>query len=152
MRVAHQTKSRTAVIPEAPVGRVLERRAYVRARLELPLSVSRIAGQATCEAPALHIHNISSSGAYFIYPKKVAPGTPLTLEVSLIEERPRHRSVRMCVDAHVVRVKSAGRPGWHGLAVAFDEIRYMRNGNFAGYPGQASGRRESESAAAPAPR
>lgn len=136
MRVAHQTKSGTTVTPETPVGRVLERRAYVRARLELPLSVCRIAGQATCDAPALHVQNISASGAYFIYPQRVEPGTPLTLEISLIEERPRHRSVRMCVDAHVVRLKTAGRSGWYGLAVAFDEIRYSRNGHFIGHPEQ----------------
>jgi len=150
MRVAHQTQSRTAAAPEPPVERVLERRAYVRARLKLPLCVSRIAGQAT-EAPTLHVHDISSSGAYFIYPDRIEPGTPMTLEVSLIEERRRHRAVRMCVDAHVVRTKDAGKPGWHGLAVAFDEIRFVRNGHVLEPPVKSNGHRHFSGAAASAP-
>ena len=130
MRVAQQVKSRTAAKIEAPVGRVHERRAYVRARLALPLCVCRIAGQASSATPMLRVHDISSSGAFFMYPDRIEPGTPLVLEVSLIEERPRHRAVRMCVDAHVVRAEAAGKPGWHGLAVAFDDIRYVRNGHY----------------------
>ena len=150
MRVAHQTQSRTAA-PELPVERTFERRAYVRARLKLPLCVCRIAGQAA-EAPTLHVHDISSSGAYFIYPHRVEPGTPVTLEVSLIEERRRHRAVRMCVDAHVVRTTDAGRPGWHGLAVAFDEIRFVRNGQFLEPSAKTNGHRDFSETAASAPR
>lgn len=137
MRVAHQTKSRTTATPEAPVGRIHERRAYVRARLPLPLWVCRIAGQASSIPPMLRIQDISSSGAFFLYPERIDPGTPLSLEVSLIEERRRHRAVRMCVDAHVVRTEAAGKAGWHGLAVAFDDIRYVRNRQFVETPAQS---------------
>jgi hypothetical protein len=127
MRVAHQNKSRTSATPEAPSGRAHERRAYVRARLPLPLWVCRIAGQAGSVPPMLRVHDISSSGAFFLCPEKIDPGTPLSLEVSLVGERRRHRAVRMCVDAHVVRTEAAEKDGWHGLAVAFDDIRYVRN-------------------------
>lgn len=145
MRVAHahRVKSKTAAKTETPVARAQERRGYVRARLALPLHVSRIAGQASSAAPTLHVQDISSSGAFFMYPQRIEPGTPLALEVSLIEERPRHRAVRMCVDAHVVRAETAGKAGWHGLAVAFDDIRYMRNGHFIDPPEPKSGQRHS---------
>src|SRR5579871_2431845 len=112
MRVAHQIRSRPAANPAAPGNRNHERRAYVRARLTLPVWVCRIAGQASPAPPPLRIHDISSSGAFFLYPEKIDPGTPLSLEVSLIEERRRHRAVRMCVDAHVVRAEAAEKSGW----------------------------------------
>lgn len=149
MRVARQTKARNSTktgtrepsrqklpLSSAPrsVGRAHERRAYVRARLPLPLCVCRVAGQASSEPPSLRLRDISSSGAFFLYPEKIEPGTPLALEVSLLEERPRHRAVRMCVDAHVVRAEDRSREGWHGLAVAFDDIRYVRVGHFNAPP------------------
>jgi len=138
MRVAQQVKPRTAAKTEIQVARLRERRAYVRARLALPLCVSRVAGQTSCATPVLRVHDISSSGAFFMYPHRIDPGTPLALEVSLLEERPRHRAVRMCVDAHVVRAEAAGEPGWHGLAVAFDDIRYVRNGHYVKPPALAT--------------
>ena len=149
MRVARQAKSRTAirgvqerdgngngnepafhgaarVSQRAPV-RNRERRAYSRAQVALALSVRRVAGQPSSEAPVLSTIDISSSGALFLYPERIEPGTPLRIEVTLIEERLRHRSVRMCTDAHVVRAQANGKPGWHALAVAFDEIGYVRD-------------------------
>ncbi len=132
MRVARQSKSKTTLASESQIARVLERRAYVRARLPLTLCVARVAGQASSEPPVLRLRDISSSGAFFLYPEKIEPGTPLALEVSLIRERRRHRAVRMCVDAHVVRAEAAGKAGWHGLAVAFDDIRYVRNEDLIG--------------------
>ena len=148
MRVARQAKSRTAtrgvqerdrkgngnepafhgavrVSERAPV-RNRERRAYARAQVALALSVRRVAGQRSSETPALSTIDISSSGALFLYPERIEPGTPLRIEVTLIEERLRHRSVRMCTDAHVVRAQANCKPGWHALAVAFDEIGYVR--------------------------
>lgn len=113
--------------PSSPT-RARERRSYARARLALPISVSRIAGQPNPKTSALRVKDISSSGAFFLYPLRIEPGTPVVLEVSLIEERPRHRAVRMCADAHVVRTQETEKPGWHGLAVVFDDIRYIRNG------------------------
>jgi c-di-GMP-binding flagellar brake protein YcgR len=145
MRVARQAKSRTATIAiqerdrnasafdgaarlskRSPV-RTQERRAYARARMALALSVLRVAGQPSSQPPALRTIDISSSGALFLYPQRIEPGTPLRIEVTLIEERLRHRAVRMRTDAHVVRAQTNGKPGWHALAVAFDEIGYLRD-------------------------
>jgi hypothetical protein len=106
--------------------RTQERRAYARARMELSLSVRRVAGQPSDRPIALHTVDISPSGAFFLYPHRIDPGTPLLIEVALLEQRRRHSAVRMSTDAHVVRAQPSGRPGWHGLAVAFDDIRYLR--------------------------
>jgi c-di-GMP-binding flagellar brake protein YcgR len=149
MRVARQAKSRTATrgaqerdrngngnesafhgatrVSNRAQARTRERRAYERAQMALALSVRRIAGQPSSEALSLRTIDISSSGALFLYPERIEPGTPLRIEVTLIEERLRHRAVRMCTDAHVVRAQSNGKPGWHALAVAFDEIGYVRD-------------------------
>jgi len=153
MRVARQAKARTTSTqtsqeqvpverPSVPPGltrlpghaarRTSERREYARARLALSLSVSRIAGQAIARRAILRTKDISSSGAFFLYPRRIAPGTPLALEVSLLDGRPRHRAVRMCTEAHVVRAKAVGKPGWYGLAVAFDDIRYHRDESLLG--------------------
>jgi PilZ domain-containing protein len=147
MRVARQAKSRTATrgipererngheppfpgaahVPKRVPVRSRERRAYPRAQMALSLSVRRVAGQPCPDPLALRTIDISSSGALFPYPEWIEPGTPLRIEVTLIEERLRHRAVRMCSDAHVVRAQANGKPGWHALAVAFDEIGYVRD-------------------------
>jgi hypothetical protein len=90
------------------------------------LAVRNVAGQLSPRPLTVHTKNISSSGAYFLYPEWIEPGTPVAIEVSLLVQRRRHRAVRMCTDAHVVRAQPGGKPGWHGLAVAFDDIRFVR--------------------------
>jgi hypothetical protein len=95
--------------------------------MALSLSVRRVAGQPSSQPLALRTINISSGGASFLYPQRIEPGTPLRVEVTLIEERLRHRAVRMCTDACVVRAEAAGKPDWHTLAVVFDEIAYERD-------------------------
>lgn len=144
MRVARQAKSRTTTeiqeqdrnelallgaprMSKNKLARSRERRAYARAQMSLSLSVLRVAGQPSSEPLALRTIDISSSGALFLYPQRIEPGTPLRIEVTLIEERLRHRAVRMRTDAHVVRAQANGKPGWHALAVAFDEIGYVRD-------------------------
>jgi hypothetical protein len=143
MRVAQQAKSRTTIdiqeedrnelalvstprLSKRKLVRSRERRAYARAQMGLALSVRHVAGQPTSQSPALRTIDISSSGALFLYPQRIEPGTPLRIEVTLIEKRLRHRAIRMCTDAHVVRAQANGKPGWYALAVAFDEIGYQR--------------------------
>jgi hypothetical protein len=95
--------------------------------MTLSLAVRRVAGQPSSQTLALRTIDISSSGASFLYPHRIEPGTPLRIEVTLIEERLRHRAVRMCTDAHVVRAEAAEKSDWHTLAVVFDEIGYERD-------------------------
>ena len=107
------------------------RRVYPRLPLQFPVRMRRVAGQAAENSEPLVTHNISSTGVYFLAPVRVVPnlrdGTPIELEIGLTD-RPRGRErVRMHTTAHVVRIDPAGKPGWHGLAVTFDEITFERD-------------------------
>jgi len=113
--------------PAHPSGRDEERRAYARVRLSLPLRVQRVAGQRDIGARALRTLDISSSGAYFLSPHGFDPGTPIELELLIVDQPPGPRSVRMRAEAHVVRAAKTAPSGWHGVAVAFDDIRFLRD-------------------------
>jgi hypothetical protein len=71
--------------------------------------------------------NISSSGVFFLAPRRIEPGTPIELEVALIERPLGKGSVRMSTAAHVVRSEPAPAPGWHGVAASFDDIAFDRD-------------------------
>lgn len=116
-----------ARVPTHTVGRVSERRAYVRARLSLPLSVQRVAGQRDTEQGLLRTQDISSSGVFFLSPRRIDPGTPIEIEVLLVDRPFGRGAVRMCATAHVVRAEDAEKSGWHGLAAAFDDISFRRD-------------------------
>lgn len=113
-------------IPYA-VGRTHERRAYMRVRLALSLRVRRIAGQREERARPLRTVDVSSSGAYFLSPRRMEPGTPIQLELLIVDRPLGGGSVRMCTEAHVVRADRRSNPGWYGLAVAFDDISFLRD-------------------------
>jgi PilZ domain len=78
------------------------------------------------ETPSLRTKDISSSGVYFLSPRRLEPGTPLELRVVLVDRPFGRASVTRRTEAHVVRADEASRPGWHGVAVAFDEISFSR--------------------------
>jgi hypothetical protein len=114
-------------VPTHAVRPVEDRRAYTRAKLNLPLRLKRIAGQREHKPHPLRTANISSSGVLFLYPRRIEPGTPVEIEVSLVERPFGHGTVTMMTEAHVVRAEPASKPGWHALAVAFDEITFRRD-------------------------
>jgi hypothetical protein len=116
-----------ARVPTHTVGRNQERRAYIRARLSLPLRVERIAGQRDSKSHSLRTRDISSSGVFFNYPQPLAPGTPIEFEVLLVDRPRGHGSVRMRTMAHVVRAEHSEETGWHGLAATFDDISFVRD-------------------------
>src|SRR5581483_2432628 len=70
-------------VPTHTVGRAQERRAYVRARLSLPLRLERVAGQRQAHRDPLQTANISSSGLFFLSPVRIEAGVPIELEVQL---------------------------------------------------------------------
>jgi hypothetical protein len=112
----------------SPAGRqVEERRAYTRAKLSLPLLVKRIAGQREQKQQVLRTTNISSSGVLFLCPHRIEPGTPIELEVCLVDRPLGRGTVKMQTQAHVVRAEPASRAGWHALAASFDEITFQRD-------------------------
>ena len=115
-----------ARVPTHAVRPPEERRAYARARLSLPLRLIRVAGQRERMANALRTMNISSSGVFFRYPQPIEPGTPLEIEVCLIDRPFGQGNVKMRTEAHVVRVEQAPEYGWHCLAASFDDITFQR--------------------------
>lgn len=115
-----------ARVPTHAIRPPEERRAYSRANLSLLLRVKRIAGQRENEPEPLRTTNISSSGVLFLCPQPIDPGTPVEIEICLVDRPLGRGSVKMLTEAHVVRVDSALRPGWHLLAATFDDITFQR--------------------------
>ena len=116
-----------ARVPTHALRPVEERRAYARAKLSLPLRLKRIAGQREHKNHTLQTANISSSGVLFHYPQRIEPGTPIEIEVLLVDRPFSRGTVRMMTEAHVVRAEPSSRPGWHALAVTFDDITFQRD-------------------------
>jgi hypothetical protein len=115
-----------ARVPTHSVRPIEERRSYARAKLSLPLRVRRIAGQRERMGEPLRTTNISSSGVLFLSPQRIEPGTPIEIEVCLVDRPFGRGSVRMRTEAHIVRAEPASRPGWHSLAATFDDITFQR--------------------------
>ena len=116
-----------ARVPTHAVRPVEERRAYTRAKLSLPLRLKRIAGQREHGDHALRTTNISSSGVLFLCPRRIEPGTPIEIEVCLVDRPSGRGTVLMKTEAHIVRAEPASRPGWHALAATFDDITFQRD-------------------------
>lgn len=114
-------------VPTHAIRPVEERRTYTRAKLSLPLRVNRIAGQPEHKTQSLRTTNISSSGVLFLCPQRIEPGTPIEIEVCLLDRPFGRGSVRMMTEAHIVRADPAPRTGWHTLAVTFDDITFKRD-------------------------
>jgi hypothetical protein len=115
-----------ARVPTHAVRPPEERRAYARAKLSLPLRVNRIAGQKERSGELLRTANISSSGVLFLCPQRIEPGTPIQIEVCLVDRPFGRGTVKMKTEAHIVRAEAAARPGWHSLAATFDDITFQR--------------------------
>ena len=113
-------------VPTHAVRPVEERRGYSRAKLSLPLRVKRIAGQREQKSHSLRTDNISSSGVLFLFPHRIEPGTPMEIEVCLVDRPQGRGTVKMRTEAHVVRAEPSTRPGWHALALSFDDITFQR--------------------------
>ena len=104
-----------------------DRRLYPRAAMRLPLRLKRVAGQREVVPLTLLTRNISSSGVYFLCPRWIEPGTPVELEVALVDRPFGRGSVHMATAAHIVRAELTDTPGWHGLAASFDDITFRRD-------------------------
>ena len=106
---------------------VENRRNYPRLPLQFPLRIRRVAGQPKQAAASLVTLNISSTGVYFLAPEALETGSPLELEIGLTDRPRGPERVRMRARARVIRVDSTLKPGWHGVAVMFDEITFDRD-------------------------
>jgi hypothetical protein len=115
-----------ARVPTHAVRPPAERRGYARAKLSLPVRIKRVAGQSERTAEPLRTANISSSGVLFLSPNRIEPGTPIAIEVCLVDRPFGRGTVKMVSEAHIVRAEPAARPGWHFLAATFDDITFQR--------------------------
>ena len=71
--------------------------------------------------------NISSSGVCFLAPREIEPGTPIELEVALVDRPLGFGRVQMCTAAHIVRAEDTDTPGWRAYAASFDDFALQRD-------------------------
>jgi hypothetical protein len=118
---------RFARVPTHAVGVFPEQREYPRASLRLPLRLRSIQGLAEEFPITLVTRNISSSGVFFLCPRRLAAASPIELEVVLVSRPMGRGNVVIVSNARVIRVEPANMPGWFGIAAAFDDLEFGRD-------------------------
>jgi hypothetical protein len=116
-----------ARIPTHAIGFVPEHRECPRATLKLPLRLHSVAGADLNEPVRLVTRDISSTGVYFLSPQMIPAGSPIEMEVVLVERPLGRGNVTMATLAHVQRVEPAATPGWYGIAASFDDLEFERD-------------------------
>src|SRR5258705_13288832 len=125
---------RFARVPTHAVGVFPEQREYPRASLRLPLRLRGVAGLAEDFPITLVTRDISSSGVFFLCPRKLVLGTLIELEVVLVSRPMGRGNVVIVSKARVTRVEAAAMPGWFGIAASFDELEFDRDDNIPTNP------------------
>jgi PilZ domain len=120
---------RFARVPTHAVGVFPEQREYPRASLRLPLRLRGVNGRAEDFPITLVTRDISSTGVFFLCPRKLALHTQIELEVVLVSRPMGRGNVVIVSKARVTRVESAAMPGWFGIAASFDELEFDRDDN-----------------------
>jgi len=120
---------RFARVPTHAVGVFPEHREYPRASLRLPLRLRGINGRTEDFPITLVTRDISSSGVFFLCPRKLARSTQIELEVVLVSRPMGRGNVVIVSQARVTRVEAAAMPGWFGIAASFDELEFDRDDN-----------------------
>ena len=114
-------------VPTHAVGVAAERRHSARAFLRLPVRLTGVEGSAEIHPVTLVTRDISSSGIYFLAPRRIDPGTAIEIEVALVERPMGQGTVKMSTAAHIIRMDATEIPGWHGLAAQFDNFEFQRD-------------------------
>ena len=125
---------RFARVPTHAVGVYPEQREYPRASLRLPLRLRGAHGRAEDFPITLVTRDISSSGVYFLCPRKLAIDARIELEVVLINRPMGRGNVVIVTSARVTRVEPAAVPGWFGIAAAFDDLEFGRDDQVTSQP------------------
>lgn len=120
---------RFARVPTHAVGVFPEHREYPRASLRLPLRLRGVAGRPEDFPITLVTRDISSSGVFFLCPRKLAFDTQIELEVVLVSRPMGRGNVVIVSKARVTRIEPAAMPGWFGIAASFDELEFDRDDN-----------------------
>ncbi len=114
-------------VPTYAVGVHPEHREYPRATLNLALRL-RGAGGVPEESPrTLVTRDISSTGVYFLCPRRLTVGSSIELEIVLVSKPLGLGNVVVATMAHVCRTEAAAMPGWYGIAAAFDDVQFDRD-------------------------
>ena len=120
---------RFARVPTHAVGVFPEQREYPRASLRLPLRLRAIAGRIEDFPITLVTRDISSTGVFFLCPRKLSLGTQIELEVVLVSRPMGRGNVVIVSQARVTRLEPAAMPGWFGIAASFDDLEFDRDDN-----------------------
>jgi hypothetical protein len=124
---------RFARVPTHAVGVFPEQREYPRASLRLPLRLRSVNGRAEDFPITLVTRDISSTGAFFLCPRKLDLRTPIELEVILVSRPMGRGNVVIVSHARVARIEPANMPGWFGVAASFDDLEFDRDDNIPSY-------------------
>jgi len=120
---------RFARVPTHAVGVFPEQREYPRASLRLPLRLRGIADRAEDFPITLVTRDISSTGVFFLCPRKLGLSTQIELEVVLVSRPMGRGNVVIVSKGRVTRLEPAAMPGWFGIAASFDDLEFDRDDN-----------------------
>jgi hypothetical protein len=120
---------RFARVPTHAVGIFPEQREYPRASLRLPLRLRGVAGHPEDFPITLVTRDISSTGVFFLCPRKLPLDTVVELEVVLVSRPMGRGNVVIVSKARITRLEPAAMPGWFGIAASFDELEFDRDDN-----------------------
>jgi hypothetical protein len=118
---------RFARVPTHAVGVFHEQREYPRASLHLPLRLRSVENVAEKYPITLVTRDISSTGVFFLSPKRIEMNSAIELEIILVSRPLGRGNVVAVTVAKVRRVESANMPGWFGIAASFDDLKFDRD-------------------------
>jgi hypothetical protein len=118
---------RFARVPTHAVGVFHEQREYPRASLHLPLRLRSVQNVAERYPITLVTRDISSTGVFFLSPKRIELNSAIELEIILVSRPLGRGNVVAVTVANVRRVESANMPGWFGIAASFDDLKFDRD-------------------------
>jgi len=126
---------RFARVPTHAVGVFHEQREYPRASLRLPLRLRSVQNVVEKYPITLVTRDISSTGVFFLCPKRLDLNSIIELEIILVSRPMGHGNVVAVTVAHIRRVEPANMPGWFGIAASFDDLKFDRDdGNPSRFP------------------
>jgi hypothetical protein len=118
---------RFARVPTHAVGVFHEQREYPRASLHLPLRLRSVENVAEKYPITLVTRDISSTGVFFLCPKRLEIHSAIELEIILVSRPLGRGNVVAVAVANVRRVEAANMPGWFGIAASFDDLKFDRD-------------------------
>lgn len=119
-------------VPTHAVGVVPEQREYPRATLRLPLRLRSVNGVKEDFPITLVTRDISSTGVFFLCPKRLAVETAIELEIVLVSKPMGEGNVVVVTKARVKRTEPAAMPGWFGIAASYDDVQFDRDDGVPG--------------------